>query len=178
LSDAHIDKNKQLAKLNQFDITIRGSYLSTVISIEQLISDIISYHFCPNEDKRKQFVSLILNNNRNLVFSYSIDILERILILHYADLIQQYPNLINELRKIRNYLNWLAHSILDTSEEFLAKDLTDTIRLISYGDNGETNYRELTRTEIDERLEDCISVHFMLVYIRMEVRERVLSNNI
>ena len=73
-------------------------------------------------------------------------------------------------------INWLAHSMLDTSDEFLAKDLTDTIRLISYGNNGETNYRELTRTEIDERLEDCINVHFMLVYIRMEVRERVLNN--
>ena len=72
----------------------------------------------------------------------------------------------------------LAHSILDTSDEFLAKDLTDTIRLISYGNNGETNYRELTRTEIDERLEDCIKVHFILAYIRMEVRERVLNNKI
>jgi hypothetical protein len=176
LSDAHIDKNKKLAKLNQFDAIIRGAYFSTVIPIQQLVGDIISYHFCPDEDKRKQFVSLILNSNRDYTFSYSIDILERILLLHYADLLQEYPTLINELGKIRNYLNWLAHSMLDTSDEFLAKDLTDTIRLISYGNNGETNYRELTRTEIDERLEDCINVHFMLVYIRMEVRERVLNN--
>ena len=52
-----------------------------------------------------------------------------------------------------------------------------TIRLISYDDRGQTNYRDITRSEIDERLEDCMGdIHFALVDIRVEVRNRVLTN--
>jgi hypothetical protein len=65
--------------------------------------------------------------------------------------------------------------MLDTSDGFLAKNYMDRIRLISYDDRGQTNYRDITRSEIDERLEDCIDIHFALVDIRVEVRDRVLT---
>ena len=33
----------------------------------------------------------------------------------------------------------------------------------------QTNYRDITRSEIDERLEYCINIHFAPVDIRVEV---------
>lgn len=57
----------------------------------------------------------------------------------------------------------------------MAKNYTERIRLISYDDTGQTNYRDITRREFDERLEDCIDIHFALVDIRVEVRDRILS---
>ena len=79
---------------------IRGSYLAHVIPIEGLVKDIISYHFCSDEDRRKQFVSLILNG-RDYTFASGIETLEKLLDMHYHDLIQRYPKIVNDLNKIR-----------------------------------------------------------------------------
>jgi hypothetical protein len=68
----------------QYDMTMRGVYLSHVITIEELIKDIISYHFCSDEDRRKQSVSLILNG-RDYTFASGIEILEKLLDIHYHD---------------------------------------------------------------------------------------------
>jgi Trp operon repressor len=70
--------------------------LAQVLSIEGLVKDIIWYHFCCDEDKRKQFVSLILNSNRDdRTFASRINILEKLLDIDYPDLSQRYPKLVN-----------------------------------------------------------------------------------
>jgi hypothetical protein len=173
LSNITNDRNEKVAKVIEYDMIIRGAYLAHVISIEGLVKDIILYHFCPDEDKRKQFISLILNG-RDYTPS-GTEILEKVLDIHYHDLTQRYPKLIKDLNKIRQFRNSLAHSMLDTSDEFLAKNYTDRIRLVSNDDRGQTNYRDITRSEIDERLEDSIDIQFALVDIRVEVRDRVLT---
>jgi hypothetical protein len=173
LSDATNDRDKKVAKVMKLDMIIRGAYLAHVIPIEELVKDIISYHFCSDEEKRKQFISLILNG-RDYTFSFGIEILEKLLDISYHDLIKRFPKLIDDLNKIRKFRNWLAHSALDTSDQFLSKNHTDKIRLISYDEIGQTNYRDISRDEIDERLEDCLDIHFDLVDIRVEVRDRFL----
>jgi hypothetical protein len=175
LKDKIDDKNESASRLIEYDMAIRGAYLAYIIPIDGLIKDIISHHFCSDEDKRKQFVSLILNGNNYYNFSFGIKILEKLLNIHYQDLTKRYPKLINDLDIIRKYRDWLVHAILDTSHEFLEMNHTDRIRLISYDDKGQANYKEITRSEIDERLEDCLNIHFALVDIRMEVKDRILS---
>jgi hypothetical protein len=64
---------------------------------------------------------------------------EKILGIHYPDLSQRYPKLVNDLDKVRRFRNVLVHSMLDTSDEFLAKNYTDRICLISYDERGQTN---------------------------------------
>ena len=167
--------NESASRLVEYDTAIRGAYLAYIISIDGLIKDIISYHFCSDEDKRKQFLSLILNGKNYYTFSFGIKILQKLLSLHYQDLTERYPRLINDLDITRKYRDWLIHSILDTSHEFLEMNHTDRIRLISYDDKGQANYKEVTRSEIDERLEDCINIHFALLDIRMEVKDRILT---
>jgi hypothetical protein len=174
LSNITNDRKEKVAKVIEYDMIIRGAYLAHVIPIEELVKDIISYHFCSDEEKRKQFISLILNG-RDYTFASGIEILEKILDIHYHDLTQRYPKIIGDLNTILQFRNSLTHSMLDTSDGFLAKNYTDRIRLISYDDRGQTNYRDITRSEIDERLEDCIDIHFDLVDIRVEVRDRVLT---
>ena len=174
MSSTTNDRKEKVAKVIEYDMIIRGAFLAHVIPIEELVKDIISYHFCSDEEKRKQFISLILNG-RDYTLASGIEILEKILDIHYHDLTQRYPKLIDDLDKIIQFRNCLAHSMLDTSDGFLAKNYMDRIRLISYDDRGQTNYRDITRSEIDERLEDCIDIHFALVDIRVEVRDRVLT---
>jgi hypothetical protein len=170
------ERQEKVAKAMKLDMTIRGAYLAQVIPIEELIKDIISYHFCSDEDRRKEFIFLILNGSRDYTFASGIEILEKLLEIHYHDLSERYPKLANDLDKIRRFHNVLAHSMLDTSDEFLAKNYTDRIRLLSYGERGQTNSRDITRSEIDERLEDSVAIHFALVDIRVEIRDRMLIN--
>jgi hypothetical protein len=175
LKDKIDNRNEGAARLIEYDMAIRGAYLAYIIPIDTLIKDIISYHFCSDGDKRKQFVSVIMNGKNYYTFSFCIEILEKLLRIHYQDLIQRYPKLINNLDIIRKYHDLLVHSILDTSHEFLTMNHTNSIRLISYDEYGQANYREVTRSEIDERLEDCLNIHFALVDIRMEVKDRILT---
>ncbi|MFL6325021.1 MAG: hypothetical protein ACJ72C_09685 [Nitrososphaeraceae archaeon] len=47
---------------------------------------------------------------------------------------------------------------------------------MSYDERGQTNQRDITRSEINERLEDCVAIHFDLMKIHGEIRDRVLTN--
>jgi hypothetical protein len=145
--------NKLLAKLTEFDTNIRGAYLVNLISIHGIIKEVISYHFCSDndgDDKRKQFVSLFLNDRYSFSFDI-IDILEEILKHNYSDLIQEYSKLINTLKEMIKFGNWVSCSNLDMSKEYLAKHdfmNEDKIQLVSYDNMGHTNYKEITKTEI------------------------------
>jgi hypothetical protein len=169
------ERQRKVANVMKLDMTIRGSYLAHVIPIEELVKDIISYHFCSDEDKRKEFISIVLNGSRDYTFASGIEMLKKILNIHYSDVVTRYPKVIDDLDKIRRFRNLLVHSVLDTSDEFVTKNYDDRIRLLVYDDRGKTNPRDITRDEIDERLEDCLSVHFNLVDIRVEIRDRVLT---
>jgi hypothetical protein len=176
----NINANKPLAKLTEFDVNIRGAFFVNFVSIDGIIKEIISYHFCSDsesEDKRKQFISLFLNGRRSVSLE-TLHILEEILKHNYPDLIQQYSKLVNELREIMNFGNWLFCSNLDISKGYLTKmDFTneDKIQLISYDSTGHTNYREITKAEIDEKLVDCLEIYLTLEDILAEVRDRVLT---
>jgi hypothetical protein len=64
------------------------------------------------------------------------------------------------------------------SKEYLAKHdfmNEDKIQLVSYDNIGHTNYKEITKTEMDERLVDCLDIYLALEDIRAEVRDRVLT---
>ena len=178
-------RNRFLTKLTEFDITIRGAYLATIIPIEDLVKDIISHHFCSttdnhgiNEDKRRQFISLILSGRNDYSFSFGIiDIFEKIMTFNYPDLIEQYPKLINDIRELIKFRNWLTHSILDKSDEFMVNNFVgNRIRLISYDDAGKIHYKDISRSEIDERLVDYMNVHFALEDILGEVKDRVFTS--
>lgn len=172
--------NEPLAKLAEYDVNIRGAFFVNLVSIDGIIKEIISHHFCSDggkEDKRKQFISLILNGRSSISID-SIHVLEAILKNNYPDLNQEYSKIVNELKEIVEFGNWLSDSNLDLSKGYLAKlDFTneDGIQLISYDSTGRTNYREVTKAEMDEKLVDCLDIYLALEDILAEVRDRVLT---
>jgi hypothetical protein len=158
----------RVSSLIKLDMVIRGSYLGHVIPIEEIVKDIVAHHFCSEERRRLQLISLILHG-RDFSFSLAIEILEKIL-TSYPEVQNKYPRIVKELDKIRRFRNDLAHSELDTSEEFLSKNLKETIRLKFYDKEGNTLYREITRGEVDERLNNCLETTRCIVDIRNTVR--------
>jgi len=166
--------DKQLEQLFQLAQHIRAPFLEQAIFIEKLIEDIIAKHFCPEEERRTLFFSLVINGTE-LTFSSKIDILDRLLQLCYPIVVKSYPQLINEIQKIRRFRNRVAHALLDTSETFLSHNYNDRIQLIYYED-GQTKQQVVMTTEIEERLRECTKVVKVLVEIQEKITKRESSS--
>jgi hypothetical protein len=167
-----------LEKLNERDASIRGRYLISASSLDSLIRDIISYHFCPpgQDEKRGQFISLILEQHIQKPQSIS-DILEKIITLNYSDQLKKYPALFKDLRGISDYTLWLSGARLDTSYTPNSKDQMDTIRFLYYDQNGELCYKNVSLEHIEERISDCSNLQFALEDIRSEIRDKILTDS-
>lgn len=167
-----------LEKLYQRDSMLRGMYFTKASSIEFLVRDIISYHFCTPgvDEKRHQFETILLNTY--LLKVSLAELLEKIISIDYADLLKEYPNLFEDIHKINEYSVWLYSASLDTSRSYLDNsELDDTIRLTYFDKSGVKRQKDVTKEEIEERLADCFNVHFALEDIRSEIRDRVLTNS-
>lgn len=85
------NRKNLLEKLYERDYSIRGKYLISASSLDSLIRDIISYHFCPpdQDERRGQFISLVLE--QHLQESHSVlSILEKIISMNYSDQLKKY----------------------------------------------------------------------------------------
>lgn len=168
-----------LEKLHERDFSIRGKYLISVSSLNSLIRDIISYHFCPpgQDERRGQFISLILE--QLLQESHSIlGILEKIISINYPDQLRKYPALFEDLRGVSDYTLWLSNAMLDTSQSLPDNaELEDVVRLTYYDQKGGLCHRDVSQEQIEERLSDCSNLHFALEDIRSEIKDRILTSS-
>jgi hypothetical protein len=165
--------DRQLVQLFELAQRIRAPFLELAISIEKVIEDIIAQHFCPEENRRILFFSLVINGT-DLTFSSKIRILERLLELCYPDIIKKYPKLIDEIQKVRRFRNRIAHAMLDSTETFLSQKHTDRIQL-TYHEDGQTKHQIITIPEKNVRLKEGLKVLMALNEIQEEVIKRVSS---
>lgn len=166
------EKEKQLLKLDELTKEIRGSFLSQAIAIENFVGDVITFHFCLEENRQNLFFSLVTGE---ISFSRKIKILKKILEIEYPELLKENTELINNLDKIKRFRNTLVHSMLDNSDDFLEKKHQDRIRVVYYKD-GEKKTRTITRKENIERLKECTKTIIALVNIRKQIVEMSPKN--
>lgn len=173
------NRKNLLEKLYERDYSIRGKYLISASSLDSLIRDIISYHFCPpgQDVRRGQFISLILE--QHLQESHSVlNLLEKIISMNYSDQLKKYPALFGDLRGISDYTLWLSSALLDTSKSLPDNtELEDVIRLTYYDQSGVLCHREVSQEQIEERISDCSNLHFALEDIRSEIRDKILTES-
>jgi hypothetical protein len=147
---------------------VRGPFLEQAIFIERIIDDIVSNHFCLDENRRNLFFSLVMPE---IIFSKKIEILKQLLNSCYPDLGKKHPKLIKDLDNIRDFRNEIAHAMLDTSDEFMSKKCLDRIQFKSFK-KGQTKPDEVTSENIKEKLKDCTRIILMLGEIQSEVKKR------
>jgi hypothetical protein len=158
-------KKEQLKRLYTLSFDIRGKFLDQTIWIEVLISDILSRFFSHEEPRQILFFSLVAPK---LEFRAKINILSTLLELHYPELLEGYPKLIDDINNIRKFRNKIAHAHLDTTDEFLKKEYTDRIRLIFFK-KGKTVTMNLTKEDMGKRLSDCSKVVLALVDLQKKI---------
>src|SRR5215813_5579564 len=101
--DASSPDAQYLNYLHELDKQLRGPYLVQAIWIEELIDDIISQHFCPEDQGRRSLLIGLILNHRDMTFSGKIDILEKIVKRSYPGLLKDHPGLVDRLTKVRRF---------------------------------------------------------------------------
>lgn len=172
--DPGSEVGKKLEALYQKDNSLRGAYLVQAIVIEGIIGDIIALSLCPNEDSRSLFTSLILNY-REFTFDGKLKILKRLMESKYPTIFDKHKDIFEKIDKVRQFRNKLAHCMLDTSDEFLAKNYTDRIRLEYYDSKGHKRIMEITDTVIREKLSSCSRLVIELDGIRREITQSKIT---
>ena len=165
------EKFERLEKLHKLSQSIRGAFLDQAIAVEMLCSDIIAQHFCPEVEKRYMFFSLVLSGG-SLSFSSKTRIFRSIMKMCYPDLLEKFPELKVSLEKIRKFRNRIAHSMLDSSEEFLDRGYEDRIRVEFYKE-GKMRKQVISKSDARKRLAECSKVVVVLTKIQTEVIARV-----
>lgn len=159
---------EQFEFVHEFDSDSRGKYLIQATLIENLIDEILGYHFCPdNKVNREMLVATIVND---LGFSTKINNLLKILKTSYPKLHKNSPKLKNQLEHVRELRNKFAHSTPDFTERFLEKK-TDYIRLIFYK-NGKKETQDLSFSFIIRRLKECTGIILQLTKILEVISKR------
>lgn len=150
---------------DKLDLLLRGRFLIKAISIFSLLDDTISYYFCDNEAKRRQFILLIL---RHIEYGEKIQSFSDILHSSYGDLLKEYPDLIHQLKSIYDFYKILTTGIIETNSYDHGREKVNLI----YEENGTSKTLEINVSLIDERIQDSINLHFDLSYIKLEIKER------
>ena len=122
-----MEKNKKIKELLISVIDLRGAIINDVIFLERVIDDFIANYFCSDPVKRDELMELVLTNERYSLSS-KIEVMVRIIKLHYKEFFNQYPNIKGELDFISEKRNVLAHVLLDTTNEGIENEVMGFIR--------------------------------------------------
>ena len=121
----------RLVELMKFDSLNRGMLLIVINSYESLIDNIIGIHFQEEKKSRESFKSLVLNEAGITLYN-KIRLLVKILKIYHQDIWKNFEWINDDLEKMRDFRNTLAHSKLDISDEFLDKNETNVAQYINY----------------------------------------------
>jgi len=169
-------KSQLIKKVFEKDAKTRGILLIYAITIEMLIADIVSIHYCPDEERRHSMYSSVL---RQLNFRAKIDIFKKILQTYYLDIFKQYKenfDIFKKIKAIQELRNTLAHSMSNITDSFLedySEDSSeDYIPLVNYKRNGKKEIIKLTKTKINNEINNCTSVIIKLNIIQEKIKRR------
>ncbi len=157
-----------------YDQNTRTQIIYNGIYLDELVGEIIAWHFCPSEEKHLWFKSLIFRTGE-LSFSKKIDILKEILKHSYPDIFDATRGLIERLHEIRRMRNDFAHSELIINESKLLENFGKPpkgicLRSIKKGGMTEAFYSE---ADMKEQIKLAGEVGLFVQYVYAEVKNRV-----
>ena len=130
MSEKYVEKVAKAKKLHEKARYLRGRFLNHVAVIERDIAVILTEYFCTSDENKQGlfFVEvtekLSLQNKKEIL----IDIVKN-----------DYPNywidnkgILNNLQIIQEFRNKLAHSVIDISDEALARPVEDGVGFVQW----------------------------------------------
>ena len=107
----------------------------------RLIDTYISFHFCSDKDRQKEFYELIIANER-MTFSSKIQVFEYLLKKHKKNFVSKYFAIFSDLKNLNEERNIVAHYLLDTSPEGIERYIKDkSFGFVKFRNSTETIWR-------------------------------------
>jgi hypothetical protein len=155
---------------------IRAPIIDEAIRVEYLLDSVLAYHFATDDTRRMQLDSLVFKES-GLHFAAKIAILKKVLGLSYADRVASYQELLKGLDSIRRMRNKLAHSMLDSSSEYVARGNPDRVRFV-LSKHGVREHFELSSADRDACMRSAHETWTTLMQFRLvlEMRASVASS--
>jgi hypothetical protein len=119
--------------------TMRGLIINETIYLERLIDEFLGRHFCPDKIKRSELFELILGNER-ISFESKRQILKFVMDKHFKTVVDTNKNIFSDLKEIIDERNFLAHQLLDTSDEAFNKLKENKIGFVKFRNSTETTW--------------------------------------
>jgi hypothetical protein len=127
--DEHIKACKQIHERARY---LRRTFLNSVAVIDRKISLILTDYFCTSdEDKKRLFFTKVVNAH---FFSLNskIEVLVSIVKNDYSNYWEENGEVLRNLTDIIRFRNKLSHSVVDVSDEALARPIEEGIGFIEW----------------------------------------------
>lgn len=130
MDNTHKNKVRSAEKLHEKARYLRGRFLNSVAVIERDIAAILTEYFCTiDEEKREIFFNKVAEK---LSLQKKKEILIEIVKADYPRYWEENKEFLNSLQQIQEFRNKLAHSVLDVSDEALARPLEEGVGFIQW----------------------------------------------
>ena len=157
MDDAYKIKKQAAQRLHEKARYLRGRFLNSVAVIERDIAAILTEYFCTmDEDKRELFFNKVAEK---LSLQKKKEILIEIVKKDYPAYWEENKEFLNSLQQIQEFRNKLAHSVLDVSDDALARPIEEGVGFIQWRKgtpitDGEFEEWELKATMLSSTLTD------------------------
>lgn len=133
-------------KLHEKARYLRGRFLNSVAVIEHDVALILTECFCTEDEKKRAlFFSKVAENiSLNKKKEILIDIVKN----DYPRYWEENKQFLTDLQNIQEFRNKLAHSVIDVSEEALARPIEEGIGFIQWGKGKPITDREFEEWEV------------------------------
>jgi hypothetical protein len=125
---------------------LRGRFLNLVAAIEHDIAHMLTEYFCTNDEtKRVIFFDRIASA---MSLNVKRDVLIEIVKRDYPRYWDEHSQFLQDLQRIQEFRNKLAHSIVDVSDAALARPLEEGIGFVQWNKGKPINDRESDDWEV------------------------------
>lgn len=130
MDDEYKKKVSAAQRLHERARYLRGRFMNSVAVIEHDIAAILTEYFCTvDEGKRELFFTRVAEK---LSLQKKKEILIEIVKIDYPMYWEKKKEFLNSLQQIQEFRNKLAHSVLDVSDEALARPLEEGVGFVQW----------------------------------------------
>ena len=125
---------------------LRGRFLNSVAVIERDIAIIFTEYFCTSDESKSEL--FFTKVAEKLSLQKKKEILVEIVKADYPRFWEENKEFLNTIQQIQEFRNKLAHSVLDVSEEALARPLEEGVGFVQWKKGSPVTDQEFNEWEL------------------------------
>lgn len=142
----------------------RGKVIDITVFLEMVIAQILSKYFTESEEKESLLNSFVFDR---MQLSVKFNLIKKIVRTSHPNLWKKYQRDLKEIESLIDYRNNLAHSMLDSSEDYITSLMNKTKNVamgnkenieeiqVGFYKDGDLKNEKVTQKQVDEYYTKC-----------------------